>query len=145
MSDGALLVVDDDAVARQLLADALRKDGYDVDAAATGDEAIARGREKCYDVVLTDYNGEDWRRPGVDEIVAATTPQGDRGGIVLLHDGGGDRSQTVRAIERLVPALRARGFTATTSPAARAAGSPRPGAPGRGRGAPRPRSPPDRS
>ena len=67
-----------------------------------------------YDVVLADFNGEDWRRPGVDEIVASATPQGDRGGIVLLHDGGGDRSQTVRAIERLVPALRARGFQFVT-------------------------------
>jgi cellulose synthase/poly-beta-1,6-N-acetylglucosamine synthase-like glycosyltransferase/peptidoglycan/xylan/chitin deacetylase (PgdA/CDA1 family) len=67
-----------------------------------------------YDVVLTDFNGEDWRRPGVDEIVVSATPQGDRGGIVLLHDGGGDRSQTVRAIERLVPALRARGFEFVT-------------------------------
>ena len=67
-----------------------------------------------YDVVLADFNGEDWRRPGVDEIVASATPQGDRGGIVLLHDGGGDRSQTVRAIERLVPALRARGFELVT-------------------------------
>jgi cellulose synthase/poly-beta-1,6-N-acetylglucosamine synthase-like glycosyltransferase/peptidoglycan/xylan/chitin deacetylase (PgdA/CDA1 family) len=67
-----------------------------------------------YDVVLADFNGEDWRRPGVDEIVASVTPQGDRGGIVLLHDGGGDRSQTIRAIERLVPSLRARGFEFVT-------------------------------
>jgi cellulose synthase/poly-beta-1,6-N-acetylglucosamine synthase-like glycosyltransferase/peptidoglycan/xylan/chitin deacetylase (PgdA/CDA1 family) len=63
-----------------------------------------------YDIVLTDFDGEDWRRPGVDSIVASATPQGNRGGVVLLHDGGGDRSQTVRAIGRLVPALRARGF-----------------------------------
>jgi len=63
-----------------------------------------------YDVVLADLDGEDWRRPGVQEIVASATPQGSRGGIVLLHDGGGDRSQTVRAVEQLVPQLRARGF-----------------------------------
>ena len=64
--------------------------------------------------MLTDIDGEDWRRPGVQEIVASATPQGTRGGIVLLHDGGGDRSQTVRAIERLVPQLRARGFRFVT-------------------------------
>ncbi len=74
-------------------------------------EAIAR---RGYDVVLADLDGEDWRRPGVQEIVASATPQGTRGGIVLLHDGGGDRSQTVRAIERLVPQLRARGFRFVT-------------------------------
>jgi cellulose synthase/poly-beta-1,6-N-acetylglucosamine synthase-like glycosyltransferase len=67
-----------------------------------------------YEVVLTDFDGEDWRRPGVDSIVASATPQGKRGGIVLLHDGGGDRSQTVRAVGRLVPALRARGFRFVT-------------------------------
>ena len=74
-------------------------------------EQLARGG---YDVVLTDYDGEDWRRPGVGAIVASATPQGRRGGIVLLHDGGGDRSQTVRALGRLVPALRARGFRFVT-------------------------------
>ena len=74
-------------------------------------ESIAR---RGYDVVLADLDGEDWRRPGVQEIVASATPQGTRGGIVLLHDGGGDRSQTVQAIERLVPQLRARGFRFVT-------------------------------
>jgi DNA-binding NtrC family response regulator len=46
--------VDDDAVARQLLAEALRKDGYDVEVAGGGADAIALGREKRFDVVLTD-------------------------------------------------------------------------------------------
>ena len=77
-------------------------------------DALEEVASRGYDVVLTDFDGEDWRRPGVDEIVASATPQGDRGGIVLLHDGGGERSQTVRAIERLVPALRARGFEFVT-------------------------------
>ena len=53
-SNGTILVVDDDAVARQLLADALRKEGYDVEIAAGGADAIALGRAKPFDVVLTD-------------------------------------------------------------------------------------------
>jgi len=53
-SSGAILVVDDDAVARQLLAEALRKDGYDVEISAGGAEAIALGATKRFDVVLTD-------------------------------------------------------------------------------------------
>ncbi len=76
--------------------------------------AFERLTRQGYDIVLTDLDGEDWRRPGVDSIVASATPQGNRGGIVLLHDGGGDRSQTVRAVGRLVPALRARGFQFVT-------------------------------
>jgi cellulose synthase/poly-beta-1,6-N-acetylglucosamine synthase-like glycosyltransferase/peptidoglycan/xylan/chitin deacetylase (PgdA/CDA1 family) len=63
-----------------------------------------------YLIVLSDLDGEDWRRPGVGAIVRAATPRHGRGGIVLLHDGGGDRSQTLAAVERLVPRLRARGF-----------------------------------
>lgn len=63
-----------------------------------------------YYVTLADYDSEDWRRPGVGAIVANATPPGDRGGIVMLHDGGGDRSQTLAALEVLIPRLRARGF-----------------------------------
>jgi cellulose synthase/poly-beta-1,6-N-acetylglucosamine synthase-like glycosyltransferase/peptidoglycan/xylan/chitin deacetylase (PgdA/CDA1 family) len=63
-----------------------------------------------YVIALTNFDSEDWRRPGVDEIVRNATPPGDRGGVVLMHDGGGDRSETVAALERLVPELRARGF-----------------------------------
>jgi DNA-binding NtrC family response regulator len=46
--------VDDDAVARQLLAEALRKDGHDVAIAGGGAEAIALGQGRRFDVVLTD-------------------------------------------------------------------------------------------
>jgi len=54
-TEGIILVVDDDAVARDLLVEALRKEGYDVEAAADGTDAIARGRERRFDLVLTDF------------------------------------------------------------------------------------------
>jgi poly-beta-1,6 N-acetyl-D-glucosamine synthase len=63
-----------------------------------------------YVIALANYDGEDWRRPGVDEIVRNATPPGKRGGVILLHDGGGNRSETVAAIQRLIPELQARGF-----------------------------------
>jgi cellulose synthase/poly-beta-1,6-N-acetylglucosamine synthase-like glycosyltransferase/peptidoglycan/xylan/chitin deacetylase (PgdA/CDA1 family) len=63
-----------------------------------------------YVITLSDLDGEDWRRPGAEAIARAITPTGDSGGIVLLHDGGGDRSETIAALERVVPRLRARGF-----------------------------------
>ena len=77
-------------------------------------DALAQLAREGYDIALADFDGEDWRRPGVDAIVSAATPQRSTGGIVLLHDGGGDRSQTVAALERLVPELRARGFRFVT-------------------------------
>lgn len=54
----------------------------------------------------------DWARPGADEIVErvlAGARAGD-GHVVLLHDSGGDRTQTLAALPRLIDALRAEGF-----------------------------------
>jgi peptidoglycan-N-acetylglucosamine deacetylase len=66
---------------------------------------------------LTDENG---RRRTADDLVsetiegaANTTPE-ERGEIVLLHDGGGDRSATVEALPRIIHELRASGHTFTT-------------------------------
>jgi cellulose synthase/poly-beta-1,6-N-acetylglucosamine synthase-like glycosyltransferase/peptidoglycan/xylan/chitin deacetylase (PgdA/CDA1 family) len=61
-------------------------------------------------IVLANYDADDWERPGVARIVRNATPRGHRGGVILLHDGGGDRSQTVAALKRLVPRLERRGF-----------------------------------
>jgi cellulose synthase/poly-beta-1,6-N-acetylglucosamine synthase-like glycosyltransferase/peptidoglycan/xylan/chitin deacetylase (PgdA/CDA1 family) len=63
-----------------------------------------------YVIALSNLDGEDWRRPGAESVARAITPSGDSGGIVLLHDGGGDRSETIAALERVIPRLRARGF-----------------------------------
>jgi DNA-binding NtrC family response regulator len=54
MHPAKILVVDDDAVARDLLADALKKEGYEVEAFPSGEEAIERGRRGPVDLVLTD-------------------------------------------------------------------------------------------
>lgn len=53
----------------------------------------------------------DWSRPGTDAIVQAVLTQLRPGGIVLLHDGGGDRSQTVAALGILIPRLVQDGWT----------------------------------
>jgi DNA-binding NtrC family response regulator len=49
-----ILVADDDAVARELLAEALKKEGYDVEAFSNGTDIIERGKQEKVDVVLTD-------------------------------------------------------------------------------------------
>lgn len=53
----------------------------------------------------------DWTRPGAREIVTSLLPQLAAGRIVLLHDGGGDRSQTVTALTWLLARLPGRGFS----------------------------------
>ncbi|MEV7243727.1 glycosyltransferase [Streptomyces sp. NPDC093248] len=63
-----------------------------------------------YLTVVNDTDSEDWRRPGVDEIIRRATPEGGKGAIVLMHDSGGERDQTVRALDRLLPRLQSRGY-----------------------------------
>lgn len=63
-----------------------------------------------YIAVLSDLDTKDWQRPGVDEIIKSATPEGDRGAIVLLHDAGGDRTETLVALDRLIPQLKERGY-----------------------------------
>jgi len=76
-----------------------------------------------YVTVLSTQDSEDWRRPGADRVLAHATPHGHAGQIVLMHDGGGDRSQTVTALSALIPRLKARGFHfATVGAAVRMAG-----------------------
>jgi peptidoglycan/xylan/chitin deacetylase (PgdA/CDA1 family) len=56
----------------------------------------------------------DWSRPGVPAIVSTVQQTLRPGGVVLMHDGGGDRSQTVAALAEILPKLRHRGYTFVT-------------------------------
>jgi peptidoglycan/xylan/chitin deacetylase (PgdA/CDA1 family)/glycosyltransferase involved in cell wall biosynthesis len=79
-----------------------------------GYAAMREAGRAGYLLVLTDRDTEDWRRPGVPAIVAAATPPGGAGAVVMMHDSGGDRSQTVAALEVLLPRLTAQGYRFTT-------------------------------
>ena len=52
-------------------------------------------------------------RPGADSIVSGNLDTRYDGGraILLLHDGGIDRSQTVAALPKVIDALRSQGYT----------------------------------
>ena len=59
---------------------------------------------------------EDWETPGVTAIVKSAFEQihNNEGRIVLLHDGGGDRAQTVEALPTLIEGLRKEGYQFVT-------------------------------
>ncbi|MET9520807.1 glycosyltransferase [Streptomyces coeruleorubidus] len=63
-----------------------------------------------YITVVNNTDSEDWRKPGVEEIIRKATPKGGKGAIVLMHDSGGDRHQTVEALDRMLPDLREQGY-----------------------------------
>jgi len=68
-----------------------------------------------YLIVGQKVDPHDWRQPygkqvPAEEIIDGVMRQADSGNIILFHDGGGDRSQTVKALPVIIDKLRARGF-----------------------------------
>ncbi|MEW2548355.1 bifunctional polysaccharide deacetylase/glycosyltransferase family 2 protein [Streptomyces sp. NPDC047002] len=63
-----------------------------------------------YLAVFDSVDSEDWQRPGVGRIIANATPTYPKGAVVLMHDFGGDRAQTVAALPRYIEAMRAEGY-----------------------------------
>jgi cellulose synthase/poly-beta-1,6-N-acetylglucosamine synthase-like glycosyltransferase/peptidoglycan/xylan/chitin deacetylase (PgdA/CDA1 family)/spore germination protein YaaH len=68
-------------------------------------------QELSYLVVLENIDPQDWARPGADIILQRVKQQRHDGSIILLHDAGGDRSQTVAALPRILDWLHTRGDT----------------------------------
>ncbi|MGI9114355.1 MAG: hypothetical protein DLM52_00450 [Chthoniobacterales bacterium] len=66
-------------------------------------------QELNYLCVLENIDPQDWARPGADVIVQRIKQQRHDGSIILLHDAGGDRAQTVEALPRILEYLKARG------------------------------------
>src|SRR5215471_7304309 len=64
-----------------------------------------------YLVVLESIDPQDWAKPGADIILQRIKQQRRDGSIILLHDAGGDRSQTVEALPRILDWLHTRGDT----------------------------------
>jgi peptidoglycan-N-acetylglucosamine deacetylase len=67
-------------------------------------------------MVLWTVDTNDYRLPGSAAIVRSVLAGARPGGIVLLHDGGGNRSETVAALPAIIAKLRARGYRLVTVP-----------------------------
>ncbi|MFF3616024.1 bifunctional polysaccharide deacetylase/glycosyltransferase family 2 protein [Streptomyces sp. NPDC002580] len=73
-----------------------------------------------YTSVFVDTDSDDWKKPGVSKIVRWATPKKNEGAIVLMHDAGGDRSQTVEALGAYIKKMKAKGYAFTSVSGARA-------------------------
>ncbi len=60
------------------------------------------------------HDSRDWETPGVDAIVANCTTNMAPGSVILMHDGGGERSQDVEALPRIIDAWKEAGYTFVT-------------------------------
>ena len=61
--------------------------------------------------MLWSVDSQDWLKPGAAVISRRILAQVGPGSIVLMHDGGGNRSQTVASLHRTIRTLKARGYT----------------------------------
>ena len=61
-------------------------------------------------LVMWDVDPQDWRQPGAGQIASYVLSHASPGAIVLMHDGGGGRSQTVAALETVLAELASRGY-----------------------------------
>jgi peptidoglycan-N-acetylglucosamine deacetylase len=80
-------------------------------------------------MVLWSTDTEDYRQPGVTTIVQNALAGAHPGAIILMHDGGGDRSQTIAALPAIVSGLRRKGLRPVTVPRLMLDDPPPPGQP----------------
>jgi cellulose synthase/poly-beta-1,6-N-acetylglucosamine synthase-like glycosyltransferase/spore germination protein YaaH/peptidoglycan/xylan/chitin deacetylase (PgdA/CDA1 family) len=70
---------------------------------------LLRASEAGYVTVAASIDPADWSRRDPRQIVERCLRDGPDGGVIVLHDAGGDRSATVRALPSLIRAYRSRG------------------------------------
>ena len=67
-------------------------------------------------VVMWDIDPRDWKKPGVAAITRRVVSKSHSGAVSLMHDGGGNRSQSVWALERILHKLSKKGYVFKTLP-----------------------------
>lgn len=115
----------------ELKPDAIRKDiggGIDAIVAATGVRPVwfrppygdvngtVRAQARALDVrvALWDIDTLDWTKPGVHKLYRNAVRSTTSHDVVLMHDGGGSRKQTIEALPIIIRDLRGKGFTFVT-------------------------------
>ena len=86
-------------------ADCLRPPGGRLD-----EDTTAWAAELGLRLELWTVDTRDWEQPGVDSITAKVFQGAAPGAVVLMHDGGGDRSQSVAALALVLSDLTAAGW-----------------------------------
>jgi len=71
---------------------------------------LAQARSLGLATALWSNCPRDWQTPGAEVLARRVLDHLGPGDVVLLHDGGGDRSQTVQALRQLIPQVRERGY-----------------------------------
>ncbi|WP_406052187.1 polysaccharide deacetylase family protein [Kribbella sp. NBC_00889] len=77
-----------------------------------GMDPTVRQRAKALgkDLVVWTVDSRDWTKPGTTAIVQRVLKNVHSGSVILMHDGGGNRTQTVAALPTILKSLKAKGY-----------------------------------
>ncbi|MCW5316836.1 polysaccharide deacetylase family protein [Nostoc sp. KVJ3] len=73
-------------------------------------------RNSKYAIILWSSDSVDYSRPAVPKLIGNVFREARPGGIVLMHDGGGNRSKTVQALPEIIANFRNQGYRFVTIP-----------------------------
>ncbi len=75
-----------------------------------GPAVVATARAQGHQVLLWTVDTKDYTKPPPEAIVSTAMSEVKPGAVILMHDGGGDRSHTIAALPILIDQLRAAGY-----------------------------------
>lgn len=83
---------------------------------AYNDVVIKTAQNTDHFVVMWSWHQDtyDWKKPGVNKIVNKVTSNISPGDIILMHDAGGNRTQTVKALDKILNYLTKNGYQVVT-------------------------------
>jgi peptidoglycan-N-acetylglucosamine deacetylase len=76
----------------------------------------AYARNQKYTIVMWSADSVDYSRPPISRLIRNVTRESKPGGIVLMHDGGGNRSNTVQALPQIIDHFKKQGYSFVTIP-----------------------------
>ncbi len=80
------------------------------------EEIVEAARELGYKVIIWSWKQQsmDWKNPGTQAIISKVLQDAASGGIIVFHDRGGNRTQTVQALQPIIAGLKEKGFRLVT-------------------------------
>ncbi|MBE9056435.1 polysaccharide deacetylase family protein [Sphaerospermopsis sp. LEGE 08334] len=77
---------------------------------------VSYARNNKYAIIMWSSDSIDYSRPAVPRLINNIFKTAKSGGIVLMHDGGGDRTHTVQALPEIISRFRKQGYKFVTVP-----------------------------
>jgi peptidoglycan-N-acetylglucosamine deacetylase len=81
-----------------------------------GNGPAAYAKSKKYSVIMWSADSHDYKRPPATRLLSNVMRDSKPGGIVLMHDGGGSRDSTVKALPAMIEKFRNSGYRFVTMP-----------------------------